>query len=64
MLKQLNLFLDDNVIICCEGRLRKVPTNVNDSILSTQNHWFSTLLIMDHHCHVHHNGIQNTLILV
>ena len=34
---------------------------MNDPILLTPKHWFSTLLIRDHHCRVHHNGIRDTL---
>ena len=61
--KQLNLFLDENGIIRCKGRLGKanVSSYANDPILLTPKHWFSTLLIRDHHHRVHHNGIRDTL---
>ena len=61
--KQLNLFLDENGIFRCKGRLGKVNVSfyANDPILLTPKHWFSTLLIRDHHHRVHHNGIRDKL---
>ena len=60
--KHLNLFLDENGIICCKGRLGNANVScANDPILLTPKHWFSTLIIRDYHNQVHHDRIRDTL---
>ena len=61
--KELDLFLDDKGVIQCRGRLGRasIPScSKNPSLLPTK-HWFTNLVIRDHHQLVHHNGIREIL---
>ena len=61
-LKQLNLFMEDGVIRC-RGRINRasVPIASKNPILLPPKHWFTVLIIREHHKLVHHNGIRETL---
>ena len=61
-LKQLNLFMDEGVIHC-QGRINRasVPVTAKKPILLPPKHWFTILIIREHHKLVHHNGVGETL---
>lgn len=63
LIKQLNLFLDVNQLIRCEGRLENstMPTEAKNPILLPSKHHFTELIILEEHKRVHHNGIKETL---
>ena len=58
---QLNLFLDENGLWHCGGRLPNadVPYSTKDPLLFSRNHPL-TLIINDDHKHVLHNGVRET----
>jgi len=59
----LNLFLNDDKLICCKGRLDHgdLPVNSKNPVLVPTKHCFTELLIQEKHQLVLHNGIQETL---
>ena len=63
LIKQLNLFLDENQFIRCEGRLENstLPKEAKKPILLPSKHRFTELIIQVVHERVHHNGIRETL---
>ena len=61
--KQLRLFIDDDSIIRCEGRIHHstVPADAKQPILLPPKHHYTKLIIRDSHILVHHDGIRETL---
>ena len=61
--KQLGLFLDDDEIIRCEGRISEshVPDSAKQPILLPPKHQFTEMVVRDCHNIVHHDGIRETL---
>ena len=64
--KQLNLFLDKEGVIRCQGRIdhSTVPESSKTPILMPKRHHFTELLIMHRHNQVFHDGICETLNLI
>ena len=64
--KQLNLFLDEEGVIRCQGRIdhSAVPESSKTPILMPKCHHFTELLIMHRHNQVFHDGIRETLNLI
>ena len=64
LVKQLNLFLDDNGVIRTKGRIDKNVTltyDVVNPILMSKQHHLTRILIYYAHCKVMHMGLQSTL---
>ena len=63
LITQLRLFLDQDNIIRCEGRIAnsRVSDRAKDPILLPTKHYFTKLIIRECHELVHHDGIQETL---
>ena len=63
LIKQLNLYSNDNKLIRCQGRLENadVPTEANNPILLPSRHPFTALIVQEEHKRVHHNRIRETL---
>ena len=61
--KQFNLFLVDEGIWRCGGRLSNadVPYNVKHPILLLRDHHFTLLIVRRAHERVLHNGVKDTL---
>ena len=57
------MFLDDDKIIRCEGRIdhATVPDSTKQPILLPSRHGFTKLIIRESHEIVHHDGIRETL---
>ena len=64
--KQLNLFLNEEGVIRCQGRIdhSTVPESNKTPILMPKRHHFTELLIMHRHNQVFHDGIHKTLNLI
>ena len=60
---QLILFLDEDKLIRCRGRLNedKLPLEMKNPLLLPTRHPFTDLVINERHQRVHHNGVQETL---
>jgi hypothetical protein len=63
LITQLRLFLDEEHIIRCEGRIANaaVPYSAKVPVLMLTKHYFTELIIRECHALVHHNGIRETL---
>ena len=63
LITQLRLFLDQDNVIRCEGRIAnsRVPDSAKDPILLPTKHYFTKLIIRECHELVHHDGIRETL---
>ena len=63
---QLNLFLDPEGVIRCQGRINNadVLNTSKTPILLPSHHQYTNLLIQQKHSEVHHNGIRDTLTAV
>lgn len=63
LISQLNLFLDKNKLIRCEGRLEHsaLPTDAKTPVLLPSRHHLTDLIIRNRHEIVHHGGIKDTL---
>ena len=63
LIKQLNLYLDDNKLIRCQGRLEHtdMSTEAKNPILLPSRHPFTALIVQEEYKRVHHNGIRETL---
>ena len=63
LVKQLDLFKDQENIIRCRGRIDESSLSLSEKqpILLPSKHPFTDLIILDHHKIVHHNGIKETL---
>ena len=61
--KRFNLFIDDQRIWRCGGRLAnaEVPVAVKYPILLSRHHPLTTLVVQEAHKRVHHNGVKETL---
>lgn len=61
--KQFGLFVDDDGLWRCGGRLTKaeLPFNTRHPVLLHQRHHFTTLIVRDAHGRVKHNGVKETL---
>ena len=64
--KQLNLFLDDKGLICCQGCINNadLSDDCKTPILLPSRHEFTNLLIRRAHNQVFHDGIRETLNLI
>ena len=62
-IKQILLYMDTEGIIRCKGRLGEssLAEGANNPILLPAKHQYTTLLILEHHKIVQHNGIRDTL---
>ena len=60
---QLNLFLDENGLWHCGGRLANadIPYSTKYPVLLPRSHSLTPLIINDAHKHVLHNGVRETL---
>ena len=63
LVKQLDLFKDQENIIRCYGRVNHSSLSLSEKqpILLLSKHPFSDLIILDHHKIAHHNGIKKPL---
>ena len=63
---QLILYLNDDFVICCRGRLNQsdLPSNTKNPILLPTKHGFTELLVRSKHFAVHHDGTPATLAAV
>ena len=63
---QLILYLNDDFVICCRGRLNQsdLPSNTKNPILLPTKHGFTELLVQSKHFAVHHDGTPTTLAAV
>ena len=63
---QLNLFLDPDGVIRCQGRIENadVSSSSKTPILLPSHSHYTNLLIQQKHCEVLHNGIRDTLTAV
>ncbi len=63
LIQQLGLFLDEDKLIRCRGRLGNIAfqDNAKTPILLPRNHAVTKLLIMDTHCKLQHVGVSHTL---
>ena len=61
--KQFNLYLDEDKIIRCKGRINNADTaeESKNPVLLPSRHRCTELLIRERHDHVHHNGVRETL---
>ena len=60
--KQFSLYLDEDKIIRCKGRINNADTTEESKnpILLPSRHRYTELLIREGHDHVHHNGVRET----
>ncbi|MCP3663853.1 MAG: transposase family protein, partial [Gammaproteobacteria bacterium] len=61
---QLNLFLDSDGLLRLQGRLENARCLSADSIhpkLVPTDHWFTWLVVRDHHKELQHAGVESTL---
>ena len=63
LVRQLQLFLDDDRLIRVNGRLHNAPLEYATKfpILLPRQHAFTTLMIRQAHCHIMHSGVQGTV---
>ena len=61
--KQFDLYLDEDKIIRCKGRINNADTTEESKnpVLLPSRHRYTELLIRQRHDHVHHNGVKETL---
>ena len=61
--RQLDLFRDETGLWRCKGRIQNaaVPYSTKHPILLPKNHHVTSLLVMEAHCRVLHNGVKETL---
>ena len=61
--RQLDLFLDDESLWRCKGRLgnANIPYATKYPVLLPRKHPVTTLIIQEAHCRVQHNGVKETL---
>ena len=63
LVEQLKLFINEDKIVCCEGRIHHstiIETAKRPILLPTKHH-FTNLVIRERHESVHHNGIREIL---
>ena len=62
-MKQFNLYLDNDKIICCKGRVNNADTTeeCKNPVLLPLRHRYTELLIRERHDRIHHNGVRETL---
>ncbi|CAB4009511.1 Hypothetical predicted protein, partial [Paramuricea clavata] len=63
LVRQLDLFLDEEGTIRCQGRIDKssLPMTTKRPILLPARHFYTQLVIRNCHEVVHHNGVKETL---
>ena len=63
LIRQLRLFLDDNHLLCCGGRIHNAPMSelAKFPILLPTNCSFTDLIVMDTHTKLHHGGVSITV---
>ena len=63
LIRQLRLFLDNNKLIRCGGRIHNAPTTelAKFPVLLPANSSFTNLIIMDTHSKLHHGGVSITV---
>ena len=61
--KQFNLYLYEDKIIRCKGRISNADTTEENKnpVLLPSRHRYTELLIRERHDHVHHNDVRETL---
>ena len=62
-MKQFNLYLDEDKIIRCKGRINNADTTEESKnlVLLPSSHRYTELLITERNDRVHHNGVRETL---
>ena len=60
--KQFNLYLDEDKIVRCKGRINNADTTEQSKkpALLPSRHRYTERLIRERHDHVHHNGVRET----
>jgi len=63
LIRQLCLFLDNDKLICCGGKIHNAPTTelAKFPVLLPANSSFINLIIMDTHSKLHHGGMSITV---
>ena len=63
MVNQLGMYIDDDYIIRCEGRINNstLPDTAKQPILLPLKHGFTAMVIRESHKIVLHEGIRETL---
>ena len=64
LIKDLNLFLDDNNLLRCQGRIGKCnfySYEVQNPILLSKSHYLTKLIVEDQHVRCKHMGLGTTL---
>ena len=63
---QLILYLNEDFVICCRGRLNQsdLPSTMKNPILLPTKHGFTELVVRSKHFAVHHDGTPATLAAV
>ena len=62
-MKQLNLFLDEQDILRCKGRIENalLSNDVKFSVLLPRVHWFTRLVVLKAHDDILYGGVRETL---
>ena len=64
LVKQFELYIDENKILCCEGRIHNstiAETAKRPILLPTKHHFMNLVIHESHNINVHHNGTRETL---
>lgn len=63
IIQQLGLYLDDNNLIRCKGRLEntQLPYNAKYPVMIPAESYLATLIVRDTHLMVLHGGVRDTL---
>ena len=63
LVRQLRLFLDNDQLICCGGRIHNAPTTelAKFPVLLPANSSFTALIVMNTHTNLHHGGVSITV---
>ena len=63
IIQQLGLYLDDNNLIRCKGRLQntQLPYNAKYTVMIPAESYLATLMVRDTHLIVLHGGLRDTL---
>lgn len=66
LIRQLGLFLDDDLLIRCRGRIQNssLGYGAKHPVLLPKKHWFTQLVIRNCHYNTLHGGVNETLINV
>ena len=63
LVKQFQLFIDEDEILCCEGRIHHSTASeaAKQPISLPSKHHFTNLVVRERHESVHHDGVRETL---